>query len=97
MTFKVIIFAEANTDIREAATWYDEQQKGLGKRFIQAVKKEITIIRQNPLLYNIRYDNVRTALIETFPYLIHFDVNNHTIFIKAIYHTSRNNDIWMER
>lgn len=97
MNYKVIIFAEAKLDIKETANWYNDKQQGLGKRFITSVKNEISIIKQNPFLYEIRYDDVRTALIETFPYLIHFDIINYTVFIKAVYHTSRDSEIWIER
>lgn len=97
MNYKVIIFAEAKTDIKETANWYNDKQIGLGKRFIDSVKNEISIIRHNPFLYEVKYDNVRTALINNFPHLIHFDITSQTVFIKAIYHTSRDSDIWMER
>ena len=97
MNYKIIIFAEAKTDIKETAIWYNEKQSGLGKRFATSVRNEIAIIRQNPFLYEVRYDDIRTALLETFPYLIHFDIINNTVFIKAVYHTSRNSEIWIER
>lgn len=97
MNYKIILFAEAKRDIRETAAWYNDKQSGLGKRFTAAVKNEIAIIRQNPFLYEIRYDDIRTALIDTFPYLIHFDIINSTVFVKAVYHTSRDSEIWNER
>jgi hypothetical protein len=97
INYKIIIFAEAKIDIKEAAIWYNDRQSGLGKRFVTAIKNEIAIIKQNPFLYEIRYDDIRTALIETFPYLIHFDIINNTVFIKAVFHTSRNTEIWIER
>jgi len=97
VNYKVIIFAEAKADIKETAAWYNEKLPGLNKRFVAAIKNEIAIIQSNPFLYEIRYDEIRTALIKDFPYLIHYDVINSTIFIKAIYHTSRNSNIWMER
>lgn len=97
MNYKVIIFTEAKADIKEAAAWYKEKLPGLNKRFIDAVKNEIATIQSNPFLYEIRYDEIRTALTKDFPYLIHFDVVSKTIFIKAIYHTSRSSNIWIER
>lgn len=97
MNYKIIIFAEAKMDIKETAFWYNQKQSGLGKSFIKAIRNEIAIIKQNPFLYEIRYDDIRTALIETFPHLIHFDIINNTVFIKAVYHTSRNSEIWNER
>jgi ParE toxin of type II toxin-antitoxin system, parDE len=94
MAYKLIILPEVLFDINEAASWYEEKQKGLGKRFINAIKNEMPVIMQNPLKYSIRYDDVRTALTKTFPYLIHFTIEDTTIIVKAIYHTSRNSEIW---
>lgn len=39
----------------------------------------------------------RVALIETFPYLIHFEIDKKAILIKAIMHTSRNSKNWKNR
>lgn len=37
MAYKLIVVAEAFLDIDEAVLWYEEQQKGLGKRFFIAI------------------------------------------------------------
>jgi ParE toxin of type II toxin-antitoxin system, parDE len=72
-------------------------KKNLGKRFLKCINDEIKIVRVKPLLYQIRYDETRVALIQTFPYLIHFEINKKEIVIKAIIHTSRNSKIWQNR
>lgn len=97
MAYRILIFPEAELDISEAALWYNERQQGLGKRFIVSVTHEIAIIKRNPLLFEIRYKDVRTAPTPRFPYLIHFTIEKQTILIKAIYHTSRSTDLWIER
>ena len=86
----------ANQDIREAAIWYNKQQPGLGKRFTTEVRKKIHLIRQNPTIYNIRYDNVRTAVLNIFPYMIHYaiDEENKAIFVIGIFHTSQSPENW---
>jgi plasmid stabilization system protein ParE len=38
----------AKADIKEAARWYDDQQIGLGKRFITTVKAVTQRISQGP-------------------------------------------------
>jgi plasmid stabilization system protein ParE len=38
----------AEVDLREQYRWYEEQQLGLGNRFIQAVDETIQRIEQNP-------------------------------------------------
>jgi len=39
--YKAIISPKAKEDIEEAAHWYNERQKGLGKRFTQEVHSKI--------------------------------------------------------
>jgi len=97
MSYKLIILPYAKLDIKEAALWYNKKQIGLGKRFLDSITTEIAIIKKNPLVYEVRYDNVHTALLATFPYLIHFSIYENVIVIKAVYHTSRNSEIWNQR
>lgn len=97
MKYSLIILPFAKQDIKAAAFWYNGKQNNLGKKFIDAVKKEASIIQKNPFLYEVRYDTIRIALIDTFPYLIHFSIDANTIVIKAVFHTSRNAAIWNER
>lgn len=97
MNYKLTILPLAKIDLEEIASWYKTIDKNLGKRFLKCIKEEIKILRVKPLLYQIRYDETRVALIQTFPYLIHFEINKKKIVIKAIIHTSRNTKIWKNR
>ncbi len=94
MNYKLTILPLAKMDIKEISSWYETIQKSLGKRFLKSIKDEIKILRVNPHLYQIRYDKTRVALIQTFPYLIHFEIYKKEIVIKAIIHTSRNTKVW---
>ncbi len=97
MNYKLTILPLAKMDLEEIASWYETIQKNLGKRFLKSIKDEIKILRVKPVLYQIRYDGTRVALIQTFPYLIHFEIDKKEIVIKAIIHTSRNTKIWKNR
>jgi len=95
--YKSILLSVAKNDIREAALWYDQQKKGLGKKFTAIVRKKITAIRKNPFAYSIRYGSVRTSLLDVFPFMIHFTIDNgETIIVSAVLHTRRNPEIWAE-
>jgi hypothetical protein len=94
MIYRLVILPEAILDINETILWYNEKQDGLGKRFWFAIKDELVLIKRNPLHYNIKYKDVRTASPKVFPYLIHFSTNENTIVVKAVYHTSRNSEDW---
>ncbi|GAF04797.1 type II toxin-antitoxin system RelE/ParE family toxin [Saccharicrinis fermentans] len=97
--YKSIILPLAKEDIREAAKWYNKQQKGLGKSFTAEVRENVHFIRQNPKASNIRYKNVRTAVLNVFPFMIHYtiDEKDKTVIISAVLHTSRNPELWKNR
>lgn len=86
-------------DIKESKLFYEARKKGLGKDFVVSVKCEFKKIEKNPLLFEIKYQNTRIALIDTFPIGIHFEIkeNTNVIVVKGVYHTSRNPKIWNER
>lgn len=97
--YKSIILPLAKEDIREAAMWYNKQQKGLGIRFTAEVRENVHFIRQNPKASNIRYNSVRTTVLNAFPFMIHYtiDEKNKTIIVSAVLHTSRNPELWKNR
>jgi plasmid stabilization system protein ParE len=97
--YKSIILPSAKEDIRDAAIWYNEQKKGLGKRFIREVREVDNYIRQNPKICSIRYEKIRTAVLSIFPFMVHYviDEEDKTILIISVLHTSWNPKIWKER
>lgn len=53
----------------------------------------------NPRAYRIRYNNVHTAIIDVFPFMIHFTIEEEerNVLISAVLHTSLNPDKWITR
>ena len=98
MKYKIQIEPEAQLDIQEAIAWYNEQQKGLGKKFHSEVKIYIKHLKTNPF-YEIKYDDVRCLPIKRFPYTVHFTVDDtdKIVIIRAIFNTSRNPNIWEKK
>ena len=77
-------------DYDEAYTWYEDKQKGLGERFVKAVRKKIEEIILYPEVYGGRSSKkFREAQVEFFPYLIVYKMNKLTkvIYISSIHHT----------
>ncbi|MFP9100126.1 type II toxin-antitoxin system RelE/ParE family toxin [Flavobacterium sp. RHBU_24] len=93
---KLILTERARKDIRGASEWYNEKQKGLGKRFAQAIFKEMDFISKNPDAYSARYKTIHTAVVSIFPYMIHYDIepDRNQITILAVIHTSLNPQKW---
>jgi hypothetical protein len=74
-------------------------QPGLGKRFIAHVRNKVNFIRQNPKTVALRYDDIRTVMLDTFPYMIHFKIDDgkEMVVIMAVLNTSRDTQMWRDR
>ena len=57
---------EAQTNIREAAQWYEDREPGLGIRFLREIRASLQHISDNPLMFPIIEDDVRRALPHRF-------------------------------
>lgn len=93
MSYKIIILNEAKTDFRDALAYYRNIHPKLASRLLQSFKESVTVIKRNPLLFQIRYDDIRIKMITTFPYLIHYSISDDVIIIKLICHSSKNSDL----
>ena len=94
-----LISIYAKEDLSDASKWYEKQQKGLGKRFLNEIKDAIEIICRNPVGFQIRYDDFRICFTKNFPYGIHYQYmeTKNEVHIKAVFHTSRNPKIWTQQ
>jgi len=99
MKYKSLTLPTAKEDLREAAKWYNKARPGLGKELVARFRERLADLRTNPLTCQIRYSEVHTALVEQFPYMIHYyvDQQNKTIVVISILSTSRNPKIWDNR
>ena len=97
--YKSIILPIASQDIKEAAKWYNDQKPGLGEKFTATVRNKVRYIRKNPKTVAIKYDDTRTALLDTFPYMVHFVVDNSKklVVVSAVLSTHRDPEMWKER
>lgn len=99
MRFKLKIDTDALNDIQETFEWYETQLKGLGLRYKTQAKKQINSLKKDPYLFSIKYNEIRCRKIEKFPFLIHYLINENTktVTVFAVFHTSRNPEIWNKR
>lgn len=64
----------AESELLNAARWYENQQTNLGKQFIAVVQQVTTKIRINPLAFRVIEGNVRRCVMPRFPYGVLFRV-----------------------
>ncbi|HXI71252.1 MAG TPA: hypothetical protein VNN22_12920 [Verrucomicrobiae bacterium] len=67
MKFAVRKLRPADADALKAAAWYDEQQPGLGDAFFDDVDAAIAALAENPLIYSVRFADVRCVRLRRFP------------------------------
>jgi hypothetical protein len=63
------------------------------------VKLTLFRMQENPKNFPIRYKSVHTFLVNKFPFLIHYKINERekVIVVLGVIHTSRNPEIWDNR
>ncbi len=97
MKYEVVIWPEAEEDLREAKAWYERCREGLGDEFLSCIEETIESIRCTPFLYGVVYKDVRRALVRRFPYGIFYRVAEDRVVVLAVFHASRDPRSWQRR
>ncbi|MDX6614346.1 MAG: toxin ParE1/3/4 [Blastocatellia bacterium] len=99
MTYRVVVRPEVDADLSEAEAWYEQQEAGLGREFLRAVRDTVDTLSSSPLIYNVRSKRkqVRWAYSQRFPYRIIFRVISDTVVIYAVVHIARHDRQWSKR
>ena len=66
----VTISREAENDLTEIFSWYEDKRKGLGHDFLLQVEAGLRLIEQHPRAFREEYRSVKKHLIKRFPYKI---------------------------
>ena len=84
--YKLIVRLEAERDLFEAFTWYEEKRQGLGHDFLLHIHASFRFLERTPLIFSEYYKGVRCHLIKRFPYKIFYCVEaQKVIILGAIY------------
>ncbi len=89
MKYRVIIRPEAEDDLKEVFSWYEEKRKGLGYDFLLQVDAGIRFIERNPKIHQTEYKRARKHFTKRFPYKIIYLVEKDKIIVLAIAHGKR--------
>lgn len=99
MSRRLIVRAQAEADLTEAALWYDERETGLGLELTLEIRSAIRRCVENPLHHLLMRERpeVRRILSRRFPYRIFFIVRDDAIVVFAVLHAARHDRHWRER
>ena len=97
MRRRLVVEPDVETEIADAAQWYDQESLGLGARFIAAVDEAVEKARQQPFLYQTIGYGMRRVPVNKFPYGVVYRVSDDTLTVIACFHGRRNPKHWRSR
>lgn len=101
MNWRVELRPGVETDVVEAAAWYEARQPGLGAEFVEEIIRVWDKLAENPLLGCRRHPtkNIHWRYPDRFPYRVIYEVNEleQTVIVAAVLHAARHDREWQRR
>ena len=94
---RVVFHPDAEAEMMAAASYYEAQQAGLGRRFLASVQDAANRILIRPGLYPVVILDVRRCLVQMFPFGVLFRERADAVVIMAVMHLHREPDYWKKR
>ena len=97
MAYELFVRPEAEADLADTYTFYQECRPGLGNDFMLCAEEAVERVLKNPFQYQEVHMGVRRALIHLFPYCVFYIVIERKISVLAVMHAARNPEQWKAR
>ena len=88
---------EAQSELLDAISAYEEARAGLGERFKDEVDRCVLWVADHPELYRLRQGRYRRINLRVFPYYLPYIVRGETLWVLAVAHGSRRPLYWISR
>ena len=94
---KFRFLAPAETEMMEAAYYYEMQVERLGVNFLDIIETAVVEIAENPEVWPEFEQGLQRRLVRRFPYSILYGIHENEIIIVAIMHQKQKPRYWMDR
>jgi plasmid stabilization system protein ParE len=94
---KLVVQPEAETDIVDAAIWYDKQSRSIRQRFLDDVEIALALIERYPHRYQKVHGQVRRVMVRGFPYALFYIASEAEVNVIACSHCRRDPKRWQGR
>ena len=97
---RIELHEDAEHDLDEAATYYEERRAGLGRKLVRAFSDACAFLEHHPRVgrpVGAGVPGARRWIVEGFPYSIVYRVMEDKIFIVAVPHAKRRPGYWTHR
>jgi|ERR1041385_3142176 hypothetical protein len=89
MTFRLLYSEKSKPEIQESYNHYEDEQAGLGEKFLLKLDEILERIVKTPFSFPQK-GKFRECYIGVFPFLVIDEIKGNSIYIHAVFHTSRN-------
>jgi len=97
MMYVLEITEAAAEDAEMIRKWYEEQQKDLGNKFIDALQTAGQKLLANPQAFSIWKKNIRRIILSPFAYKVYYRIDGEKVIIFLIAHERRSNQFLKRR
>jgi len=91
-SYKIIILEQAISDMAKSCSYYNKELPGLGFEFEEEVFELLELIKNNPLLFPIKFAHIHEAVVKRFPFVINHEVFGKQIVVSAVFHCKQHPD-----
>lgn len=95
--YNIELSDEAEEDFDKSYEYYADKSEKVADNFYKQVDSSLNKISKNPLAYQEEHKSVRKYVMKKFPYIIYYQIKQVVVKVIAIFHSSRNPEIWKER
>jgi len=97
MASVLVVRDEARRELLEARDYYDEQRRGYGERFVEAVEREFELLLQFENIGKSVGGGVRRRTLSHWPYGVYYRLRGDELIIIAVAHHRRRPGYWRSR
>jgi toxin ParE1/3/4 len=95
--YSIELSDEAEVDFDKSYEYYYEDNPKVADTFFKRINLGFENVKKNPNSFPIAHKDVRKYVVKKFPFVIYYRIVDTVIQVIAIFHTSRNPEIWNER
>jgi len=88
--YKLIVTELAFAELENSIRYYNIKEPGLGFEFEEEVILILDLIKNNPLLFPIKFAHIHEAILKRFPFVINYELIEKEIVVSAIFHAKQN-------
>ncbi len=93
---KIRILESAKEDLKEGFSFYEFQEKGVGKHFLETISADIESLKLSAGIHSIHFGKYYRFLSKKFPFAIYYRMEENEIRIYAVT-DCRRNPAWVRK